>query len=227
MPAPEPTPEHFDLAVIGTGFGASMTALSIAHRFEGLYTSPAPPAAKAPRILLIERGTWWTTPVETVQDKEVAVRKLLLKREQPTQEWSTANDLRGTLDLLERCRRSEERPQGLYDFSTVGKRFFGLRNDGVSVLRASGVGGGSLVYSNITIRPPETIFQDLSWPGMWGRPDPNERNRLYSLARNAIGYSVEWALAKAASSDPQADPPDAMKVNTGLSKIVTRSTRIT
>jgi choline dehydrogenase-like flavoprotein len=224
---PEPKTDHYDLVVIGTGFGGSMTALSIAHRFEALHTSSTPPSGPPPRILLLERGTWWTTPVETVQDKEVAVRKLLLERKQPTQEWSTANDLRGTLDLLERCRRSEERPQGLYDFTTVGKRFFGLKNDGVAVLRASGVGGGSLVYSNITIRPPEAIFQDPAWPGMWGGTDPNERNRLYSLARNAISYSVEWALAKAANPDPQADPPDAMKVNTGLSKIITRSTRIT
>jgi hypothetical protein len=97
------------------------------------------------RILMLERGTWWTTPVETVQDKQVKTRDFLIRKGQPTQEWSSLNDYRGMFDLVRRCRYSATRPQGLYDFSPIGKHgLFSLENDGVSVLRASGVGGGSL-----------------------------------------------------------------------------------
>src|SRR5207253_6434850 len=89
-------------------------------------------------------------------------------------------------------------------------------NDGVTVVRASGVGGGSLVYSNITIRPPELIFRDPRWSAVqWTARD---RDRFYDLARTAISRGLLFALDTAAgSAAPQA------AVNTGLSNIVTRS----
>ena len=34
-------------------------------------------------ILTLERGTWWTTPVATVQDKEIANYKFLASKGQP------------------------------------------------------------------------------------------------------------------------------------------------
>jgi cation diffusion facilitator CzcD-associated flavoprotein CzcO len=49
----------YDVIIIGTGFGGTMTGLSLAHAFPKL------------KILMLERGTWWTTPIGTVQDKEV------------------------------------------------------------------------------------------------------------------------------------------------------------
>jgi cholesterol oxidase len=45
--------------------------------------------------------------------------------------------------------------QGLFDL-----RFF----SGASALVASGVGGGSLVYANINIRPDADVFDDPRWP---------------------------------------------------------------
>jgi cholesterol oxidase len=44
---------------------------------------------------------------------------------------------------------------GLYDV-----RFF----SGIGVVAASGVGGGSLVYANINIRPDPVVFEDPRWP---------------------------------------------------------------
>ena len=46
--------------------------------------------------------------------------------------------------------------QGLYDV-----RFF----SGVGAVVASGVGGGSLIYANIHIRPDAFVFDDPRWPG--------------------------------------------------------------
>ena len=226
-PKPEQPPARFDLVVIGTGFGGTMTSLSVIRQLENLMaTQPWP---RKPRVLLIERGTWWTTPVETVQDKEVRTKQLLVDRKEPTQEWSTLNDSRGVRDLFGRCRRTDDRPEGLYEFTVVGKRGLGLfnfENDGVTVVRACGVGGGSLVYSNITVRPPETLFQDKNWPGVWGLADRAERDRYFALASNAISYSIDYALKYRTS--PSTNPPsppedDGLKVNSGLSKIVSRS----
>lgn len=45
--------------------------------------------------------------------------------------------------------------RGLYDI-----RFF----SGIAALAASGVGGGSLIYANIHIRPDPVVFEDPRWP---------------------------------------------------------------
>jgi cholesterol oxidase len=50
-------------------------------------------------------------------------------------------------------RRSGSR--GLYDV-----RFF----SGIAAVVASGVGGGSLIYANIHIRPDPVVFEDPRWP---------------------------------------------------------------
>jgi len=192
-PTPWPAArEHFDLVVIGTGFGGTMTALSVAYTMESRLAARAPNAPPL-RILMLERGTWWTTPMETIQDKQVKTRDFLIWKGQPTQEWSSLNDYRGMLDLVRRCRYSVSRPQGLYDFAAIGKHgLFNARNDGVSVLRASGVGGGSLIYSKILIRPPENLFEDPRWPGAWrGGAGAELRSRMYRRALTGVTHGVE------------------------------------
>ena len=183
-----PKATHYNVVVIGTGFGGTMTALPIARAFKQ--------RAKGETVLMLERGTWWTTPVGTVQDKEVATYDFLHQKEQPVQFWSTPNHFVGFLDLFTRCFRRKKNEDGLYDLSLIGRRgilgIFGRQNDGVSVLRACGVGGGSLVYSNITLRPPDFILDDkTNWPMSWS---DDERNKFYNLARNSIGKGVLWAL---------------------------------
>lgn len=214
--APGEPSDHYDLVVIGTGFGGTMTALTVAYKLD---QQRAGQSGLAPlRILMIERGTWWTTPMETVQDKRVATRDFLIWKNQPTQEWSSLADSRGLIDLLNRCRLSERRPQGLYDFAPIGKRgVIFTRNDGVSVLRASGVGGGSLVYSKISIRPPENLFDDPRWPAAWqGSAKAPWRSDLYKRAMTAIHVGIEAQLTG----------NEELALGTGASNILTRSARI-
>src|SRR5215469_2710313 len=143
-------PRH-SVIVIGSGFGGTMTALAIAAAFQG----------KDKSVLMLERGTWWTTPLATVQDRDVETYDFLKKKDQPVQYWASAEDFNGLIDLITRCLRRKKNEAGLYEMVVFGRRgLFGLRkNDGVSILRACGVGGGSLVYSNITIQPPDLIFE--------------------------------------------------------------------
>lgn len=212
------------VVVIGTGFGGCMTALPLAGKFKQ--------RNKGETILMLERGTWWTTPVGTVQDKEVAAYDFLKSKSQPVQFWSAQNHFRGFIDLFTRCFRRPKNEDGLYDFTRLGRKkllgLFGGENDGVSIIRASGVGGGSLVYSNITIRPPDLVLDDPRWPINWN----GQRDFYYDLARHAISYSVLSAFqARADGNIPYVDKHSLKtlplgSVNTGLSNIVTRSARL-
>ena len=218
-----PKETHYTVVVIGTGFGGTMTALPMARAMVD--------RKKGEKILMLERGTWWTTSVGTVQDKEVNTYDFLIQNGQPVQYWSTPNNFRGFIDLFTRCLRRKKNEDGLYDISIMGRRgilgFVDRQSDGVSVIRASGVGGGSLVYSNITIRPPDFIFDDPRWPLTWSSA---ERDGYYELARNAIGKGLLWALEQANLNQNLIAPAPpvvaANPVNTGLSKIVTRTAGI-
>ena len=44
--------EHYDVVVIGTGFGGTMTGLALAREFQK--------RKKSEKLLMLERGTWWT-----------------------------------------------------------------------------------------------------------------------------------------------------------------------
>lgn len=71
--------------------------------------------------------------------------------------WRPADfprDLRDTDTLLWRYPRRRT-ATGLYDL-----RFF----SGLAAVVASGVGGGSLIYANVHIRPDASVFDDPRWP---------------------------------------------------------------
>ena len=209
---------HYAAVVIGSGFGGAMTALPLARKFVE--------RKQGEKVLMLERGTWWTTPVNTVQDQEVKTYDFLVGKGQPVQFWSSLNHFRGFIDLFTRCFRRGKNEDGLFDFTRMGRRgflgLFGNENDGITVVRANGVGGGSLVYSNITIRPPDLVLDDARWPAAFRG---KERDDYYELARQAISRGVLFALN--ARDDAQTPPkPIFLKAgapNTGLSNIVTRT----
>lgn len=220
----ESEPLDYDVVIIGSGFGGTVTALTLAEKLQ----------SRKPQVLMLERGTWWTTPVSTVQDKMVATYDFLkTTHKQPVQLWSSVEHFRGLIDLFLRCVRRHRNEDGLYEITQLGKRgWLGLggENDGVSIIRACGVGGGSLVYSNITIRPPDFVLEDSRWPLTW---TPAERHMYFDLARHAISYGVVSAWREAATGnipyrDPTGNnaPPANAAVNAGLSNIVTRSARL-
>jgi cholesterol oxidase len=70
-------------------------------------------------------------------------------------------DVRDTNALLWRYPR-KSRSTGLYDIC-----FF----SSLAAVVASGVGGGSLIYANIHIRPDPSVFEDSRWPAEVRRPN--------------------------------------------------------
>lgn len=221
--------------IIGTGFGGTMTGIPLAEAFKQ--------RNKGETVLMLERGTWWTTPHSTVQDKEVKTAEFLANKGQPVQYWPAQNYFRGLIDIFSRCfRRTKDEniftrlfksfrnEDGLFDLTILGKKgFLGLRpkSDGITVIRASGVGGGSLVYSNITIQPPNFIFQDSRWPVSW---TDAEREDYFNFARHAIGYSVLSALkVRGPAHTPfkgTEAPIKELAANAGLSNIAARTARL-
>ncbi|HEX8180790.1 MAG TPA: GMC family oxidoreductase [Pyrinomonadaceae bacterium] len=234
---------HHRVVIIGTGFGGTMTAIPLAAKFKERNQGKPPEAWET--ILMLERGTWWTTPVSTVQDKEVKTAEFIANRGQPVQYWSSLNSFRGFLDIFSRCFRrtaddtiftrlfkSLRNEDGLFDFTMLGTRgflgLFGRKSDGVSIIRANGVGGGSLIYSNITIQPPNFIFTDPRWPLTW---TDAEREHYFNFARHAISFSVLSALQlkQAGGSFPYMHPTRNMppvSVNAGLSNIAARTAHL-
>ena len=213
----------YEVVVIGTGFGGTMTGLTLARHFRG--------RNRGERVLMLERGAWWTTPVETVQDKQLATLEFLgAKQKQPTRVWVSADHLRGLADALFRYIKRTTQPDGLFEVTQFGAAR-GLRSDGVTVFRANAVGGGSLVYANVTIEPPTSVF--TTWPVTWDTPTdagngPKDRAAWYDLARHAIGFGVHSAWEswdKGRVPFTGKDFP-IQPVNAGLSNIVTRSARL-
>src|SRR5215211_7430057 len=194
-----PAEEHHSAVVVGSGFGGTMTALPIARAFKA--------RGQGETVLMLERGTWWTTPVGTVQDPEVRTYGWLKdEKQQPVQLWSSAENFRGFIDIYTRCFRRRGNEDGLYDLTVFGRRgLFGLReNDGVTILRACGVGGGSLVYANVTIRPPDVVTEDARWPLTW-----TAGGRIVTFA-----YTLHRRDTAGHPTTP--DPTGPKPVNTGL-----------
>lgn len=81
-------------------------------------------------------------------------------------------------------------------FWMPGLRCFGIQRitllKGVMVLHGSGVGGGSLVYANVLMKPAAEVFRDPSWPG--GVDWERELTPYYDLAQKMLGVTTNPAL---------------------------------
>jgi cholesterol oxidase len=137
-----------DVIIIGSGFGATVLALD--------------QNAKGKSILILERGVWWLTPELSAENPMSPFLKTR-PQTQPVQYWPRPDHRGGVIDLLSVVKATgvlgglqdfangiadffsgRKRPQPLYRYSTF---------DEADVLTASGVGGGSLIYSNVTLEP--------------------------------------------------------------------------
>ena len=147
-------PMDYHAIVIGTGFGANVVASNLAARFPNTTGKPA--------ILMLERGVWWFSPERQFPPPFAANydakyppgdRSQAAYQKHPVQYWPRPDHRRGVLDLLNATwanipggdrRDFGNAPQPLYRYNIF---------DEIDILAGSGVGGGSLVYSNVSIRP--------------------------------------------------------------------------
>lgn len=128
----------FDAIVIGTGFGGTIAATKLVE--------------KGKKVLMLERGTWWVSP--EVLGKPAAGKPMpqwLKENNQPFQFWPRPDHKTGLTDFLKSLRGALNN-KGLYQYTMF---------DDVHILTASAVGGGSMIYSNVTLEPVPEILQNL------------------------------------------------------------------
>ncbi len=122
--------EHFDVMIVGTGFGGSVTAARLA---EG-----------GMRVLMLERGPWWG-PAGEMLARDPAIRRA----------WPRG--ARGSHKFVRNVRVA--RGRFARELSLNADGLFELhRFERLLTATGSGVGGGSLVYANIMSQPGPEFF---------------------------------------------------------------------
>jgi choline dehydrogenase-like flavoprotein len=144
----------FDAIVIGSGFGGTVATTQL--------------VGAGKRVLVIERGAWWVSPIGlarppmtpsgmTMRKWLETTRKEALRKQGRTSTdhllnfWPRPDHFRGLFDLIASIR-TRWNPDGLYSY----RRF-----EEAHIPTANGVGGGSLIYSNVTIRPNQTVLERI------------------------------------------------------------------
>src|SRR5260370_451744 len=136
--------EAFDAIVIGTGFGGTVATIAL--------------SAHGKKTLVIERGTFWVTPetlgAPTAPSNEVS--DFDNRNKMRVQFWSRPDHGLGILDLLAN-RYHDANPYGLHNY-----RMFRHAH----ILTASGVGGGSLIYSNVNLQARPAVLDRIGLKGI-------------------------------------------------------------
>jgi choline dehydrogenase-like flavoprotein len=162
----------YEAVVIGSGFGGTITSLTLANRYKK--------NGGGQKVCILERGQWWVShemPVNAsgTTDGIPTIREYLEKNDIPYSTWAYPDDLKG-LFMVFGNSRPVNRQKGLYDFRS-------MKN--VNIIAASGVGGGSLVYTNVTERPDESVYEN--WPTeVDGKPSLGQ---YFGVAEKFIGVN--------------------------------------
>jgi len=204
----------FDVIVIGSGFGAAVAAID--------------QAGKGKTVFILERGVWWLTPELSAENPMNPFLKT-----QPVQYWARPDHRRGLVDFLAVVKENgvagalqdfangvaefftdKPRPRPLYRYNTFGE---------ADVISASGVGGGSLIYSNVTIEP----FFDTTnkqYPAMASWPE--KAKLLPTDYANGLTWMTtnRGAPNQVVTKYPQAIPQNQLKaVNSNDPRLLGRS----
>jgi len=204
----------FDVIVIGSGFGAAVAAID--------------QAGKGKTVFILERGVWWLTPELSAENPMNPFLKT-----QPVQYWARPDHRRGLVDFLAVVKENgvagalqdfangvaefftdKPRPRPLYRYNTFGE---------ADVISASGVGGGSLIYSNVTIEP----FFDTTnkqYPAMASWPE--KAKLLPTDYANGLTWMTtnRGAPNQVVTKYPQAIPQNQLKaVNSSDPRLLGRS----
>jgi len=174
----------YDAIIVGTGFGATVAVSKLVE--------------KGKRVLMIERGTWWQTPEHLGMPPAAKpgdpppLPDWAAKRDpkHPVQYWPRPDHTEGLLDFFASVRHAGNR-DGLYVYS---------RFDDCDILSASGVGGGSLIYSNATLQPDAAVLGRVGLE--LGDPEYQEARGWMETNRGVLN-KVVTKIPLPASRDPE------------------------
>ena len=139
--------EKYEAIVIGSGFGGTIISLTLAKQYKALNIGQ--------KVCILERGQWWvshempSSAEDTINGKGT-IREYLETHDMPYDVWPYPDNMEGVFRVFGNST-AVNKIKGLYDYRP-------MRN--VHVITSSGVGGGSLVYDNVTERPESETYQD-------------------------------------------------------------------
>jgi GMC oxidoreductase len=171
-------PSTYDAVVIGSGFGGTITSLSIAKKYNEKNNLDSGKRKKC--VCILERGQWWLSHQipQSFNNESIdsgSLRSYLVKNDFPFSTWAYPNDTKGMVTAI-RNSRASNKVEGLYDFRR-------LKN--VNVISGSGVGGGSLVYFNLTVKPDRDVYKNWATE----RDGSASLEEYYSTAEEFIGVN--------------------------------------
>ena len=138
--------DRYDAVVIGTGFGGTVATI-------GLWQ-------KGKKVLLLERGQFYVSPelpgMPPPQNPPQKLPFLAWLKDKSFELWARPDHGRGVVDLIQKMRTPWNR-DGLYQYSMFRQ---------AHILTASGVGGGSLIYSNVNFKPNDKVLASLAPRGL-------------------------------------------------------------
>jgi choline dehydrogenase-like flavoprotein len=138
-PPPACSSEKYDVVILGTGFGAAVAADTLLRKNKEL------------KVLLLERGVWWfTTERPLPHDKKFGTNDDVMKG-MPVQYWVKPDHHRGVKDMLSIVQPNRFKSPLQHPAASPLYRYNTFPN--IDILTASAVGGGSTIYSNVTIEP--------------------------------------------------------------------------
>jgi cholesterol oxidase len=178
-----------DVIVIGTGFGASVAVTKLLDK--------TPNAT----IHMLERGLWWFTPERPLPQFLLDQNKNDPKK-QPIQYWPRPDNSRGMVDLLSVVQTNNSALEGFrHFFSDIGTFFTGKKRPqplyrynmfkDIDIVTASGVGGGSLIYANVSIKPKEDGAGNYSVMANWPLKLTRDDYEGTPQRQGAIGWMTQ------------------------------------
>lgn len=163
--------DEFDAIVIGTGFGGSVAITKMVKQGLKALNADAPEVVH-PRILVLERGTWWRNPEGPGLRPQSKKKSSILGE---WQYWARPNDSMGLNYVANSIYKAhnpawdavnpffkdndlgpKKNTKGLYRLTR-----FSHPNGRVDVVSGSAVGGGSLFYSGVNLIPHKPVLDRI------------------------------------------------------------------
>lgn len=172
---------------VGSGFGGTIVSLSLVNQYNK--EDELKPDADKRKVVILERGQWWVShelplsPSSHEFEKkppakpDEGIREYLDTNDIPHRTWAYPDNINGMSQFLNTSRIIDRR--GLYDYR-ISRR--------VHTLSASGIGGGSLVYTNVTEEPNESVIDSWSSQLNLGINYANLKT-YFDMARGFIGVN--------------------------------------
>lgn len=156
---PRTIPDRYEAIVVGSGFGGTILAISLANMLSKENAKEEIAGTnKEKKVCILERGQWWishempTKKSGSLPNSKPTIPEYLDQQGKPYYHaWAYPDNLEGVLQVFGNSKPINRK--GVYDYRDLGN---------VKVITANGVGGGSLVYSNVTEKPPKSVY--ANWP---------------------------------------------------------------